>query len=264
MEYLSDARSLVQAVRALPPRARRRFQRQVGERLLYTVLHHIFVYGEIHGDLHPGNIMIASDGALYLIDWGNTVPLDGKWPVVWRYLTGAVLADPDLLTQALIDISTQPEANGRRRKEIRAALTETLARKQVTPLTRRNFVGQLRRGGVAGLHRRGQAVLQLMSNTQTTGIVLKREYLHLSRALMAAVGSFSSLYEDSPKRLILRDIAEGVMRLPMRYTRERVHAEVVSWRRFAARVLPLPASVRKRWLPAAPAVVSLPVPALVQ
>jgi ubiquinone biosynthesis protein len=262
MEYLADAKSLVHALRALPERQRRRFQRQVSERLLYTVLSHIFRYGEIHGDLHPGNIMIGSDGALYLIDWGNTVALDGKWPAVWDYLAGAVLADPDLLTAALIGISTQPQANAARRAEIRAALIDTLAKKQVVPLTRGNFVGELRRGGTAGLHRRGQTVLHLMSNTQTTGIVLKREYLHLSRALMAAVGSFSSLYEDSSKRLLLRDLAEGVLRMPMRYTRERVHAEVTSWRATAARVLPLPASVRSRWLPAPPSLpVAVPVPA---
>lgn len=263
MEYLSDARSLVQALRALPRRERRRFQRQVSERLLYTVLSHVFVHGEIHGDLHPGNIMVGSDGALYLIDWGNTVPLEGKWPAVWRYLTGAVLADPDLLADALVEISTQPEAHARRRGEIRAALAETLAKKRVETLTRGNFVGVLRRGGVAGLHRRGQTVLQLMSNTQTTGIVLKREYLHLSRALMAAVGSFATLYEDSSKQLLLRDLAEGVLRLPVRYTRERVHAEVTHWRARAAQVLPLPRSVRTRWLPevAAPVVpAAVPVP----
>ncbi|MGH8442438.1 MAG: AarF/UbiB family protein [Nevskiaceae bacterium] len=256
MEYLEDARSLVQALRALPRRKRRDFQRQVSERLLYTVLSHIFVHQEIHGDMHPGNIMIGSDGALYLIDWGNIVALDGKWPAVWDYLAGAVLADPDLLTDALINISTQPEANRARRREIRAALVETLAKKKVETLSGTNFVRVLRRGGLEGLHRRGQAVLHLMSNTQSTGVVLAREYLHLSRALMATIGSFSSLYEDSPKRLLLQDLAEGVIRMPVRYTRERVNTEVTNLRARAARVLPLPNAVRSRWLP-----VPLPVPA---
>lgn len=252
MEYLADAKSLTQALRALPARERRRFRRQVSERLLYTVLAHVFVYREVHGDLHPGNIMIGSDGSLYLIDWGSTVPLEGKWPAIWTYLAGAILADPELLAGALIDISTQPDANRARRAEIRAALAETLARKKVETLTRGNFVSVLRRGGMAGLHRRGQAVLQLMSNTQTTGVVLKREYLHLSRALMAAIGSFSSLYEDESKQLLLRDLAGGVLRLPVRYTRERVHAEVAQWRARAAEVLPLPRSVRSRWRPTLP------------
>ncbi|MGH8481161.1 MAG: AarF/UbiB family protein, partial [Nevskiaceae bacterium] len=248
MEYLEDARSLVQALRALPRRRRRAFQRQVSERLLYTVLSHLFVHGEIHGDLHPGNIMIGADGALYLIDWGSTVALEGKWPAVWEYLAGAVLADPDLLADALIGISTQPDANRARRPQIRAALAETLRRKKVETLTRSNFVRVLRKGGVAGLHRRGQAVLHLMSNTQSTGIVLARDYLHLSRALMAAIGSFGSLYEDDSRSVLLQDLAGGVMRMPVRYTRERVHAEVASLRARAARVLPLPRSVRDRWL----------------
>jgi hypothetical protein len=171
---------------------------------------------------------------------------------VWDYLAGAVLADPDLLADALINISTQPEANRARRKQIRAALVDTLRKKKVRTLTRANFVKVLREGGLAGLHRRGQAVLHLMSNTQTTGIVLTRDYLHLSRALMATVGSFSSLYEDDPKRLLLQDLAGGVARMPVRYTRERVHSEVSALRARAARVLPLPRSVRSRWLPRVP------------
>jgi ubiquinone biosynthesis protein len=252
MEYLADARSLVQAVRQMPRPARRRFQRQVSERLLYTVLSHVFVHGEIHGDLHPGNIMIGSDGALYLIDLGNTVPLDGKWPVVWDYVSGAILADPDVLADALVRISTDPEASARRRGEIRATLVETLAKRQVVPLTAGNVLSELREDGLAGLQRRGQTVLHLLSNTQSSGVVVRREYLHLSRALMAAAGSFGTLYEGSPKGLLLRDLAEGVARLPVRYTREWIHSGILAWQARAARALPLPASVRSRWLPVTP------------
>ena len=72
---------------------------------------------------------------------------------------------------------------------------------------------------------------------------------------MATIGCFSSLYEDSPQRLLLQDLAGGVIRMPVRYTRERVNTEVTNLRARAARVLPLPGSVRSRWLPA-----PLPVP----
>lgn len=247
MEYLSDAKSLVHALRALPARRRRRFQREVSQRLLYTLLSQIFVYGEMHGDLHPGNIMIGSDRSLYLIDWGNTVPLDQKWTVVWKYLTGAILADPELLSEALVEISTQPDLHRSRRGEIRAALRETLKKKKVSALTRQNFILELYTGGMAGLRRRGQAVLHLMSNTQQAGIVLKRDYLHLSRALMAAVGSFSSLYEESPKRLMLWDVGEGLLRMPAHYARERVGADLTALRERAVHRLPLPESLRERW-----------------
>src|SRR5581483_5064095 len=255
MEYLSDATSLAKALGRLPRRERRRFQSQVAQQLLYTVLSHIFMYQEMHGDLHPGNIMIGADGALHLIDWGNVVPLEGKWGAVWEYLTGAITADLDLLTDALIQVSTTPDENRARRDEIHAALAETLKKKGVTPLTRRNFLLELKRGGVAGLHTRGQTILHLMSNTQHAGVVIKKEYLHLSRALMAAAGSFGTLYEKSPKRLLMLDLAFGLARLPWKLARDITFAEVSFWRARMARLLPLPKVLRDRLAP--PSVLAL-------
>lgn len=250
MEYLADAASLTRALARMPRAERRRFQQQVSERLLYTLLYHVFVHREMHGDLHPGNVMIGSDGALHLIDWGNVVPLDGKWNRIWDYLASAVVADTEALADVLIEVSTQPEANRARRAEIKAALDESLAKKGVTPLTRRNFVLELRRGGIEGLHRRGQTVLHLMSNTQQVGVVVRREYLHLSRALFAAAGSFGSLYEHDPKQRLAADLARGLLRLPLTLTQDRLRDEIQTWRGRLARRLPLPRSLRARLAPA--------------
>lgn len=249
MEYLSDAESLTRAIEGMPDKQRRAFQRQVSERLLYTVLYHIFIYGEVHGDLHPGNIMIGSDGALYLIDWGSCVSLDGKWGAVQNYLAGAVLADPQVIADALIEVSTDPVTNRGRRDEIVAQLRETLERKGVSTLTRGNFIGELRRGGIEGLHRRGQAVLHLMSNTQHLGVIMHRDYVHLSRALMAAAGSFSTLYDRSPRGALLRDVVSGLSRLPLRWSQDLMTLELDHWRERVARVAPLPSSLRQRLLP---------------
>lgn len=249
MEYLADASSLNRALARMPRSQRRQFQSQVLERLLYTVLHHIFVYREMHGDLHPGNVMIGTDGALYLIDWGNVVPLDGKWSLVWDYLAGAMLADVKLLADAMIRISTQPQENAARRAEIEAMLSETLAKKGVQPLTRRNFIRQLHRGGMAGLHARGQTVLQLMSNTQQVGLVVQKDYLHLSRALFAAAGSFGSLYEGDSKRLLLRDLGWSLARLPLTVTQDVFHREIAAIRGKLAQSLPLPNFLRLRIAP---------------
>jgi ubiquinone biosynthesis protein len=255
MEYLADAASLTRALERLPAAERRRFQRQVSERLLYTLLHHVFVHHEIHGDLHPGNVMVDASGALYLIDWGNVVELDGKWGAVWDYLAAAVTADTGLLADALIRVSTQPEANAARRAEIVAALDDTLRKKGVTPLTRRNFIAELRSGGFDGLHARGQTVLHLMSNTQQTGLVIQRDYLHLSRALFAAAGSFGSLYERDPKRRLAFDLARSLLRFPLTMTRDRLRDGVGGLRQRAMRLIPLPRRLRERL--AAPALPSV-------
>jgi ubiquinone biosynthesis protein len=249
MEYLSDAASLTRALGRMSKRDRRRFQSQVSERLLYAVLQHVFVYNEIHGDLHPGNVMVGSDGGLHLIDWGNVVQLEGKVGPVWNYLVAAILADTSMIADSLVAMSTQPEENAKRWEQIKATLDETLMKKGVTPLTAMNFLVELRRGGIEGLHRRGQTVLHLMSNTQQIGVVLKRDYLHLSRALFAAAGSLGSLYEDTSKRLMLRDVVRSFLRLPINVTQDVLHHEVSSWRSRLARVLPLPGFVKKRLTP---------------
>jgi predicted unusual protein kinase regulating ubiquinone biosynthesis (AarF/ABC1/UbiB family) len=230
MEYLADAESLTRALGRLPKRARREVQRQVGERLLLAVLQQVFVYRELHGDLHPGNIMIGRGGELYLIDWGNVVSLDGKWDAVWRYVAAACAANVDVLADTLIRVSTQPERNAARREEIRRTLEETLLKKNVVPLTRRNFTRELRRGGVAGLRRRAQTVLHLMSNTQSLGIVLRGDYLHLSRASMAVAGSFGALYEGEPRSRLVRDLLRNTMRLPLTVSREVMHYELLAFR----------------------------------
>lgn len=249
MEYLSDAASLTRALARMGRRERRRFQAQVSERLLYAVVQHVFLYHEIHGDLHPGNVMVGSDGGLHLIDWGNVVQLDGKLGPVWNYLVAAVLADTSMIADSLVRMSTQPEENARRWSELKASLDESLTKKGVTPLTARNFLSELRRGGLQGLHRRGQTVLHLMSSTQQAGLVLNRDYLHLSRALFAAAGSFGSLYEDTSKRLMARDLLMSLLRLPLMASQDLLHHEVSTWRKRLVEVLPLPDFLRKRLSP---------------
>ena len=254
MEYLADATSLIRALDHMPSAQRRRFQRQLSEKLLFTLLSHVLFHGELHGDLHPGNIMVDRHGGLYLIDWGNCVSLDGKWAAVWAYLSGAVLADPELLADALIDMSTQPNFNRQRRGEIVQGLQDTLARKGVATLNRRSFLRELRRGGMAGLHQRGQTVLHLMSNTQSLGVVVRGDYLHLSRSLYAAAGSVGTIYQgDSPWRLA-GDMARGMSRFPVRLAREGLLRRVAR----AVRGWPLPARWQAR-LPA-PEVPALPMP----
>lgn len=220
MEYLGDALSLGRALNRLPRRDRRAFQGKVIEQLTCTVLYHAFVYREVHGDLHPGNLMVGADGRLNLIDWGNVVDLNGKWRPVWDYLAGAILADTALLTDALIQISTHPEDNRMRWHEIRQLLDDTLRKKGVTPLTPRSFIRELRAGGIDGLHRRGQTVMQLMANTQQAGLVLRRDFLHLSRALMALVGSYGTLYEGDSRRTLFGDLAKVAARLPFTLGRD--------------------------------------------
>ncbi len=239
MEYLQDAHSLSQSLDDMPPRAARRMRRRLAQNLLYSILFHIFLYQEIHGDLHPGNVLIGDSGEFFLIDWGNCISMDGKWGVVWNYVVGAVLADVDVLADALIEISTDPQGQRARRDEIRDALQETLSKKGIGALNRTNFVRELSRGGLSGLQRRGQTVLHLMSNTQQLGLVVKGDYLHLSRSLFAAAGSFGSLYEEGRRWELLVDLLGGVSGFPWQLTKDRLDVRLSEFLARTRRAIPL-------------------------
>jgi ubiquinone biosynthesis protein len=221
MEYIENAVSISRVLNQVPDKKRPHYARHIASRFLYTILLHALVYREFHGDLHPGNVLFNSGGEMYFVDWGNCVDLEGKWKPLWDYISGAMLADADILTAALIQISSNPELNKKREIEIKSTLEQTLKKKNITPLTR-NFVFQLKREGMAGIYRRLQAVLQLMSNTQHLGLVVKSEYLHLSRSIGAIIGTYLNLYKDISKFYLLFDSLKTLTQFPVSLVLDRV------------------------------------------
>ena len=219
MEYVEGAVNISRAVQHFRPADPQAYRRELASKFLFTLLSQLFVYQELHGDLHPGNVMVDRAGRLHLIDWGNTVQLAGKVKPVLDYLKGALVADADLLTDALIAISTEPEAARARRGEIREALARTLQKKQIRPLSY-TFAWTLYREGPEGWLKRANTLLQLASNTQQLGLVLRGEYLHLSRSLTAMVATLGGLYEGVPRYRAGADILIAVNTFPARALKE--------------------------------------------
>jgi len=244
MEFVGNAQSLGQALRSVPRWRRRSWQRRTSERLLYSVIYQLLFYGECHGDLHPGNIMVDSRGELYLIDWGNAVDLTGMWGTIGQYLMGVLLADTDILAEALIDISTDPAGNRERHHEIKATLDETLKRKGVTPLRGIRMPLKLLREGGPGLHRRLQTALHLLTNTQQLGVVPRGAYMHLLRSALAAAGSFGSLYEGTSRLTMATDMLTFAGRFPLRMLQDQAQ---VGWRNTRAKAwqaVPVPDAMK--------------------
>jgi len=221
MEYIENAAPISRVLNYIPEKKRERNARLIASRFLYTILLHAFVYQEFHGDLHPGNVLFNAEGDMYFIDWGNCVNMKGKWKPLWDYVSGALIADVDLLSDALINISADPEKNRKRKKEIRATLEQTLINKGVTPLGR-NFLFQLRREGLEGIRKRLHVTLHLMSNTQHLGLVVKSEYLHISRSIAAIVGTYLHLYRGISRLLLLVDSIRTIAQLPISIVLDRI------------------------------------------
>jgi ubiquinone biosynthesis protein len=215
MEYVEGAVNILKASTVFHPKDVISFQRMLGKKLLYVILTQIFIYQEIHGDLHPGNIMVDKNNHIHIIDWGNTIHLAGKVVPVLNYIRGALVADPDSMTDALIHLSTDPNGAYLRRHEIKNALLKTLNKKDITPLSY-DFIPVLSKEGPEGWLKRANTLLQLMSNTQQLGLVIKSEYLHLSRSFGAIVGTMGSLYKDVPRHLAVYDIIFIINTFPAR------------------------------------------------
>ncbi|MDX5297309.1 MAG: AarF/ABC1/UbiB kinase family protein, partial [Gammaproteobacteria bacterium] len=221
MEFLENAMAVNRAIEARSGGERRRFQRKVAEHFLYTVLEHLVVYQEFHGDLHPGNIMVGPDAELYLIDWGNVVDMRGKWSFIADYLLSVLSGDTPRLADCLIEMSTEPEAHRARRDEIVEVLSETLRKKKVSAITRNNL-GEIYREGMPGVQRRLNAAVQLMSNTYQLGIIVQSDYLHLSRSLVAMAGTYANFYKGLSPLTLVRDLSLDLCLFPINLVRERV------------------------------------------
>jgi ubiquinone biosynthesis protein len=205
MEYVEGAVNIARAATHFAPSNTVAYRRNLARKFLYTVLAQVLVHREIHGDLHPGNVMVDARGRLHLIDWGNSIGLSGKFVPVLNYLRAALTADPDALTDALILISIDPAAAQARRGQIRQALARTLEKRGVRPLSLA-FPLTLYREGTEGLLRRANLIAQLMSNAQNLGLVVHSDYLHLSRSVAALLGTLGSLYKDVPRHLVVADL----------------------------------------------------------
>jgi ubiquinone biosynthesis protein len=215
MEYVEGAVNISRAVQHFKPRHASAYRRRLASKFLFTILTQVFIHQELHGDLHPGNVMVDKDGRLHLIDWGNTVQLAGKVGPVLRYLKGALAADPDAVTDALIALCTDPQAAQARRDEIRDTLMRTLHKKHIQPLGL-NFAWTLYREGPDGWLKRANMLGQLLSNTQQMGLVVCSEYLHLSRSASAMLGTLGSLYKDVPRFRVLSDVLLALNTFPAR------------------------------------------------
>lgn len=227
MEYLEHAMAINHVITKFVGDKRFSLQRKLADNFLYTILEHFVIYNEFHGDLHPGNVMADEDGHLFLIDWGNSVDMEGKWGLIWRYLISVLRADVNELAEALVQMSTSPVENANRMGELSTLLNETLSKKGITPLGT-DFVWVLYREGPDGLRNRLTAAAHLISNTYQLGVTLDSDYLHLSRSLFAMAGTYSKLYADISAWTMCTDLVRNVVLFPVRYASQRLLAPKIT------------------------------------
>ena len=210
MEYVESGRSLGSAFSGLGKRSSLRARRKVGRAFLHTVLSHLFVYQEFHGDLHPGNILVDEKQELYFIDWGNSVDISRIWRPALNYLQAVFSADAHAITEAMIALGTDPVGLATQRGEMLKLVEQALAETQVAPLGL-DFGLAIYREGSEGLQRRLELAMNLATVMSRQGIVINTEYMHLARSVTAMVGSYLGIYKGVSRLALAQDAATVAM-----------------------------------------------------
>ena len=213
MEYIESGNSIGHAFHKLGKRKSLRARRRVGRAFLHTVLSHMFVYQEFHGDLHPGNLLVDEDQRLYFIDWGNSVDISDIWRPALNYLQAVFAADAHAITEAMIELGSEPAELTSHRAEILRLVEQALTESGVTALAL-DFPLTLYKEGTEGLLNRLELAMGLATIMGRQGIVINTEYMHLSRSITAMLGSYLGIYKGVSRLVLAQDATRVMMQFP--------------------------------------------------
>ncbi|MCZ6829819.1 MAG: AarF/UbiB family protein, partial [Gammaproteobacteria bacterium] len=213
MEFVDSAASLNSAFPHQGGRKARRSRRKVGRMFLHTVILHLFVYREFHGDLHPGNVLVTEQQRLYFIDWGNTVDISTIWKPALKYFQSVLAGDAEAIVDAMIELGSDAEKMAASRNELTKLVEQTLADAGIKPLGY-DFLLTLYKEGQDGLIKRAELAINLATTISRQGIVIRADYMHLTRSLTAMVGSYLGIYRGLPRMALIQDIVQVLVRFP--------------------------------------------------
>ena len=245
MEYIDSAQSLGSAFKGMGRRRSQRSRRKVGRAFLHTVMSHMFIYQEFHGDLHPGNLMVDEEQRLYFIDWGNSVDLSPIWRPALRYLQAIFSADAEAIADAMIGLGSKPEELQANRATILALIDEALVDAQL-PALGMDFAVVLYKEGVDGLKRRLELAMGLGAIMSRQGIVISSDYMHLSRSIAAMLGSYLGIYSGVSRLALAQDLMIVISRFPSLEGYRQATGYRKRLLRQVARDLPVGPGARKR------------------
>ena len=89
----------------------------------------------------------------------------------------------------------------------------TLAEAEVGPLGY-DFALTLYREGQDGLVRRAELAINLATAISRQGIVIRSDYMHLTRSFAAMVGSYLGIYRGLPRMALVQDILQVILQFP--------------------------------------------------
>ena len=213
MEFVDSAASLNTAFPYPGGRKDKRSRRKVGRMFLHTVISHLLVYREFHGDLHPGNVLVDDQERLHFIDWGNTVDISTIWKPALKYIQAVLAVDAEAIADAMTELGADTGKMTASRNDLIGLITQALADADIKPLGY-DFALTLYREGQEGLIKRAELAINLATAISRQGIVIRGDYMHLTRSLTAMVGSYLGIYRGLPRLALIQDIVQVLLQFP--------------------------------------------------
>lgn len=213
MEFVDSAASLNTGFAHLSGRKARRSRRKVGRMFLHTMISHLLVYREFHGDLHPGNILVDDQERLHFIDWGNTVDISSIWKPAIKYLQAVLAGDAEAIADAMIGLATDTEKLAGSRNELTSLVAQVLEDADIKPLGY-DFAWTLYKEGQEGLSKRAELAINLATAISRQGIAIRGDYMHLTRSMTAMIGSYLGIYRGLPRAALIQDVMQVLLQFP--------------------------------------------------
>lgn len=200
IEALSTSRVLVQSLvegrriddPALGHEARRRLATE-GARSLF---HQVMVHGFFHADPHPGNMLVAPDGRLCLLDWGMVGQLTRR---MRHFLADLFEAAATGDAERLVAIAGTLASPGARPdyREMEKAVTFAL-REDFNPALGEEQIGRI--------------ILKLLNIFSRNGIAVTRDYSLMAKAVVSIEETGRTLDPQFDLRRIAAPVVRTVQR----------------------------------------------------
>jgi len=141
------------------------------------------------------------------------VDISAIWKPALAYLQAVLAGDAAGITEAIVELGTDRTQMEACRKELGRHVSQILAEAEVEPLGY-DFLLTLYKEGQEGLTSRLELAVNLAAALSRQGIVVRGDYMHLTRSLTAMVGSYLSIYRGLSRVALAQDIVQVLVQFP--------------------------------------------------
>lgn len=214
--------SLVEADRVLEEESKKmtaRMRERMFGNLLESFLYQMFILGDVHADLHPGNILAQKNGKIGLIDWSQLTPTRGLITDPGFLILALMRGDSATAARRLVRIG---EAQSEKQAVLQGLIKTVLQDYKLEPRTYKQLIF----GEGQDFEVVMKALAQILREAQLNhGFKVSSKYIQFVRSVLPISSTLTVLAREIPKKRLIR---VTVLRLGLVFARGSAAAVVGS------------------------------------